>query len=271
MRALFIIAVDVVKSGFEGRALIVVIIALLAFFGLLLGTLDLAVVEGSLTAFKLLGNEEGNTAWPRLNGILGTLVHIAVLGFGIIAGSGAAPSLLAPGRVEPMLALPVPRASLVVGTYLGVLFLAASVGAVAAAGIAIIFTVKVGLLPWVPAVGVLTAVIGLAPVYAVMLLAATLVRSAPVGAGVGFVFWLVGLVSSARTEIVASFDSAWVAKLVEVLLAPLPPLAHLITAVHGIQLEPSLGSDALWASGASVVFAAAMVAAAVFVVSSRDY
>lgn len=271
MKAGLQIAGDVVRASVEGRGLLFVIACLFLFFGFLLATLDLEVVEGALTAFRLFGQQDGAEAWAHLGAQLGALVHVAVLGFGIVAGSGAAPALLAPGRVEAMLALPVSRAELVTGTYLGVLGLACASGAVAAAGIAAILWWKVSLLPWVPVVGALSAVVAFAPTYAVMLLVATLVRSAPVGVGAGFGFWIVGSLSSARRELVSAIEDPLAARVFELVLAPIPPLSHLFLAPFAVELRPELRVDALTAAGASGLFASAMLLLALWVVSRKDY
>lgn len=265
------VAADVVRSAFKGRAMLFALASLGAFFALLLSALDLEVVEGTLAAYRFFGmGAEGNLA-ATLGARLSVMVHIGVLAFGIVSGAGAAPTLLAPGRVEAMLALPVSRTSLVAGTYLGVLALAAVAGTLIASGIAFILWWKIGLLPWLPAVGALSAVLGFAAVYAVMLLAATVIRNTSLGVGLGFSFWLVSVLSSGRNVFVAGFDNAWTASIVRLLLAPLPQLAYLGGVGMILVEQPEDGLRALWAALGTIVFALSALTAAIWVVTGKDY
>lgn len=271
MRATLHIASDVVRSASKGRAMLLVVSSIAAFFALLLSALDLTVVEGSLTAFRLFGGFEDDDVRATLEAQLGTMVNVSVLALGIVAGSGAAPALFSPGRVEGVLALPVSRAELVVGTYLGVLGIAASAGALIASGIAALLWWKVGLVPTVPATGALAAIVSFASVYAVMLLSATLIRSTALGVGLGFSFWLFASLTSAREVLLASIENAVTARFIGALVAPIPPLAHLLTASFAIELYPETRPDILWAAATSAVFSVGTLLTSVWVVYGKDY
>lgn len=265
------VALDVVRSAFKGRAMLMVLLSLAAFFGLLLSALDLEVVEGSLAAYRFFGMTEGDDVAATLGARLSVMVHIGVLAFGIVAGAGAAPTLLAPGRVEAMLALPVSRTALVVGTYLGVLSLTTVAGALIAAGIAGILWWKVGLLPLLPAMGAGSAVLGFAAVYAVMLLAATVIRNTSLGIGLGYTFWMVSALSSGRDVLVASFEDPITARILRTVLAPLPQLSVLAGAGWAWSIQPELWPNVLWSVAGTLVFAVSALVAAVWVVTGKDY
>ncbi|MEL6184894.1 MAG: hypothetical protein AAFU79_09740 [Myxococcota bacterium] len=267
--ATFHVAGDVVRAAFKGRAMLLVLLSITAFFALLLSILDQQVVDATVTALELFEDKE------RLGEILGSrlsiVVHIAVLSFGIVTGSGAAPTLLSPGRVEAMLALPLSRATLIVGTYLGVLGLAGFAGATISAGIAGILWWKLGVVPLLPALGGATALIGFSAVYAVMLLASTFIRSAPLGVGLGFAFWVFSAAASGREMITAAIDNPLTARVVGAVMAPLPRLAHLAgSGVFWVE-QPERLPDAGWAAVGTLAFAMAVLLLAIWSVSSRDH
>ena len=94
--------------------------------------LRLEVVDGALAASRLFGGAVGGgiqavdvALRPLFTGVA-YVVFYAGLAFGVLACADFAPTLLAPGRIEHLLSLPVRRAELVVGTFLGVLALVGS-------------------------------------------------------------------------------------------------------------------------------------------------
>lgn len=265
------VAGDVIRAAFKGRAMLFVIASIGGFFLFLLSVLDLQVVEGTLVAFELFGYDDEERVVEILGARLSILVHLAVFSFGIVTGSGAAPTLLAPGRVEAMLALPLSRAELIVGTYLGVLTLAGLAGILISGGIAGLLWWKLGVLPLIPALGGLTALVGFAAVYSVMLFAATLIRSAPLGVGLGFCFWMLGGMASARDVIVAAIESPVLAGLTSTLMAPLPRLGYLVSIGILVVEQPERLPDAGWALAGTLAFAGAGLLLAVWSVSNRDY
>ena len=126
--------------------------------------------------------------------------------FGIVACSDFAPSLLSPGRIEHLLALPVQRWQILAGTFLGVMALALCGAIYGAGGLLLIFGVKTGFWTAGPLMAALLACGSFAAVYAVMLTTATLVRSAALCAAAGFLIFVGGIIAGYRTSIARVFE-----------------------------------------------------------------
>lgn len=77
--------------------------------------------------------------------------------FGIVACADFGPSLLAPGRIEHLLSLPVRRHELLLGTFLGVLALSLIGAVYGAGGFTLLFAIKTGVWTARPIAGALLA------------------------------------------------------------------------------------------------------------------
>ena len=99
----------------------------LLFLGL---ALRLEVVDGALAATRLFGaalDTDVRSVDVALRPVFQAAAYAIFYGglaFGVLACADFGPSLLAPGRIEHLLALPVRRPELIGGTFLGVLLLA---------------------------------------------------------------------------------------------------------------------------------------------------
>jgi Cu-processing system permease protein len=257
----------------------------LALFGaatlLLLGAafgLELDVVDGALAATRLFGGTMGRTiraadvALRPLFEFVAYAVFYAGTALGILACADFAPALLAPGRIEHLLSLPVRRAELVLGTFLGVLALALGGALYGGLGLSLIVWAKTGVFGWAPVLSALLAAAAFAAVYAAMLATAAAVRSAALSAAVGALVLLSGVVAGFRRSLAPMFSPGASRALFLGLTAPLPRVSELARvagrAAGGV--PPELAQLAVQLGGVAL-FAAAALTAAVALLERRDF
>jgi Cu-processing system permease protein len=240
--------------------------------------LELEVVDGALAASRFFGkrvNDEIRPAdvalRPLFEGVSYLVFYAGTL-FGIVACADFAPTLLAPGRIEHLLALPVRRWEIVVGTFLGVLALVLAGALYGGGGLALVVWAKTGVLGAAPVVSALLAAAAFAAVYAVMLVAALLARSAALSAAAGGVTWILGIVAGNRRTLAPLFREGPGRDLFLAATAPLPRISELARAggrvAEGLPPEGALLAAQLGATG---LFALALLALAVGLFERRDF
>jgi ABC-type transport system involved in multi-copper enzyme maturation permease subunit len=208
-------------------AAITLLLVVLAF------SLQLDVVDGALAASRLFGDDIGGAMRPAdvalrpLYKATAYLIFYGGLGFGILACADFAPSMLSPGRIEHLLSLPVRRAELVAGTFLGVLAIAAAGAVYGSAGFTLILGLKSGIWTPGPILAALLASVSFTAIYGAMLAAATLVRSASLSAATGGGILVAGIVSSYRADLSGLFNPGVWRGLFEGVTALMPRIATL--------------------------------------------
>ena len=208
----FAVAVDLLREArsrkwFIGLGLLITLVLVT------LGTsLKLDVVDGALATVHLFGHQSHGPMGPvdvMLRPVF-TFASQAIFYFGLLFGiftcSDFAPKLLSPGRIEHLLALPLRRWELLLGTFLGVLVLASAAALYGAGGLTLLFGIKAGVWTIRPLLSALLAVLAFVSVYAAMLLASLVVRSAVVSAGTGFAIFILGLAASHRDTLLPMFS-----------------------------------------------------------------
>jgi len=194
------------------------------------------VIDGALAASRLFGQEVRATIQSvdvALRPVYQASAFIVFYGgilFGIVACSDFAPSLMSPGRIEHLLALPIQRWHLLAGTFLGVMTLALGGTLYGTTGLVLIFGVKTGYWTVGPLVAGLMACVGFAAVYAVMLTMATLVRSAALCAAAGFAVLVGGIIAGHRQDIAKAFEEGVSRSLFQAVTLVLPRLSALAEA-----------------------------------------
>lgn len=174
--------------------------------------LRLDVVDGALAASRLFGKDlrtdirAADVALRPLFLAVSYLVFYGGLVLGVVATADFAPMLLAPGRVESLLALPVRRWEVLAGTFLGVEVLVLGGAAYGGAGMAAVLYWKTGVINPGPIVAALAVALAFAPVYAAMLLAAVLARSAALSGGAGLALLALGVVAGHRGALAELFQ-----------------------------------------------------------------
>lgn len=278
MRRTATVARDLLR---EARARRWVLALLAGTTVLLLGVafgLRLEVVDGALAATRLFGGLLGGSirsadvALRPLFQAVAWLVFYGGTFFGIVACSDFAPALLAPGRIEHLLALPVRRHELLLGTFLGVLLLVLSGALYGGLGLTLIVWVKTGVFGWAPVVAALLAAAGFAAVYAVMLAAAIAARSAALSAAAGGLLVLVGILAGHR-RVVSQLLSAGPSRTAfRALTAPVPPLSSL--AEHAGRVAEGLPLDLAQLGrqlAGTALFAAAALSVAAALLERKDF
>lgn len=271
----FAIAGEILRDAFAGRLMIGIFAAIGAGFVGLTMTLNLDVVEGTLAAGQLFGielHEVGDAAsLDRIFGVLTILTFVAGVLFAIVASADLAVKALAPGRIELLLALPVRRFEIVVGTFLGVITIGVMCASLVAAGLAVVFRLETGLWAAGPPLACAFAWAAFASVYAVMLFVTTIARSTPVAAGAGLIFFIIASVCSPRDVLLASIEAGAGRTITSIVLAPVPRLAYWgvwASSLGGHQIRDDIPTSLV---GVSLLFIAAMLAGATYVVYGRDY
>jgi ABC-type transport system involved in multi-copper enzyme maturation permease subunit len=181
--------------------------------------LRLEVVDGALAATRLFGGPMGTEVRPVDVALRPVFVGVAYLLFyggilfGIVACADFAPSLLSPGRIEHLLALPLERWHLLAGTFLGVMGLSVGGALYGAGGLTVMLGLKTGVWMPSPLQAGLLACACFAPVYAVMLTTATFVRSASLCATLGLLALSGGIVAGKREAMAQMITEGWLREL----------------------------------------------------------
>lgn len=212
----------------------------LALFGgitlvlLVLGfSLQLDVVDGAIAGSKLFGAlffDRIMSADRAMNGVYMVTAFTSFYGgalFLALACSDFAPELLAPGRIEHLLSLPVARWQLLFGTYLGVIVLAALGVAYGAGGLTVLLGVKTGLWNERLLLGSAVGWVGFCALYAVMLTTNLFVRSAALSGALGVVTLILGVIASYREAIAVTMEPGFGRALFSWAVLPIPRLGTL--------------------------------------------
>lgn len=212
---------------------------LLGVTGVLVTTalsLRIEVVDGALAASRLFGQvmrtdiRAVDVALRPVFMAAASIVFYGGILFGIVSCSDFAPSLLSPGRIEHLLALPLRRWHILAGTFIGVMTLAVLGALYGSLGLVLIFGVKTGYWTVGPVIAALLACVSFAAVYAVMLTSATLVRSPALCAGMGGITLVAGIIAGQRTKIAPFIEEGAMRSLFKGVTLLLPRLSSLANA-----------------------------------------
>lgn len=209
----FVVAADLIREAAHRKWFLGLAIAITAILMLLGFSLNLEIVDGALATSRLFGKVLRGNDIRAVDVALRPLMQVASyaifyvgLVFGIVATADFAPSLLSPGRIEHLLAQPVRRWELLLGTYLGVLVLALAASLYGAVGFTVIIGVKGHFWTWGPILAAVLAAVNFCAVYAAMLTSALFARSAAVSAAVGFVIFISGIFAGFRHDMLKMFE-----------------------------------------------------------------
>jgi len=251
----------------------VTLLLLLAAFGL-----KLEVVDGALAASRFLGRSvhgDIRAADVALRPLFEAVAYLVFYGgtlLGVVACADFAPALLAPGRIEHLLALPVRRSELVLGTFLGVELLVFAGALYGGLGLTLIVAAKTGVVGFAPALAALLGAVAFSGVYAVMVAVTMAVRSAALSAVAGAVIWVLGIVAGNRAALAPLFEPGLARTVFLLLTAPLPRLSAL--ALHAPRLANGLpleGRELAIQAGGTALFAAAALALALAAFERKDF
>jgi Cu-processing system permease protein len=261
----FQVAADLLREAAARKWFLGLAAALTLLLLGLVGGLRMEVVDGALAATRLFGSalftpiQSVDVALRPVFVGASYVIFYGGMSFGLLACSDFAPALLSPGRIEHLLSLPVRRWELLLGTFLGVLVLAALGAAYGAGGLLLILGAKTGVWTWHPLLAALLAAVGFATVYAGMLASAVFVRSAPVSAGVGAVLLVSGILAGNRRALLSAMGEGpgrWAFAAWTRVMPPLSTLSNTAADVAGGrpvpmgQLGVVLAECALFSAGA---------------------
>ncbi|MCP3137900.1 hypothetical protein [Pyxidicoccus xibeiensis] len=246
MSPVFGIAGYVLREAVARKFILAFMVGITLVLAVVALSLRIEVVDGALAASRLFGEEiraSIRSVDVALRPVYMAAAYIVFYGgilFGIVACSDFAPSLLSPGRIEHLLALPIQRWHLLAGTFLGVMTLAVGGTLYGTTGLVLIFGVKAGYWTAGPLIAGLMACVGFAAVYAVMLTTATLVRSAALCAASGGLFLVGGIIAGHRKDVALFFEDGVSRSAFEAVTLVLPRLSSLATAAGNISASMPL-------------------------------
>jgi Cu-processing system permease protein len=272
------IAADLLREARSRRWILVLfggatLLLLAAAFGL-----ELEVVDGALAASRLFGGtmdrtiQAADVALRPLFEFVAYAVFYVGTALGVLACADFAPALLAPGRIEHLLSLPVRRAEVVLGTFLGVLTLVLAGALYGGLGLSLIVLAKTGVFGWAPVLAALLAAAAFAAVYAVMLAVAVAVRSAALSAAAGALLLAAGIVAGFRRSLAPLFSPGAPRLAFLSLTAPLPRVSELARVAGRVAdgLRPDVVQLAIQLGG-TALFAGAALAIAIALLERRDF
>lgn len=236
MRAAFAVAADILREAASRKWFLGLFAAVSLVLAALSVGLKIEVVDGALSATRLFGSFLGgeirsvDVALRPIFQAASYLIYYGGLAFGILACADFGPSLLAPGRIEHLLSLPVRRYELFAGTFLGVFALAALGAAYGSGGVLVLLGAKTGVWTLRPLAAGMLASACFAAIYAPMLTAALFVRSAAFSAAVGALFFAGGVAASYRASIAPMFEAGPSRASFRALTALLPRVSALADA-----------------------------------------
>ena len=244
----------------------------LIFFFLFIMKIDL--VEGARATISLLGQSGGRTLDIQnlvrtVQGGIAVFLYTWGMALAIFASAGLMPTMLEPGRIELLLSKPVTRHHLLLGRYLGNLLVVAFNMVYLVLGIYLIFGWKTGI--W--GSGFLWAIPSTVFIFAVLLTVITLVsvlfESAALALMVTFGLMLMSPILAQTKLAERLLSSQWSRNLWKGLYYVVPKVFDLgsmtMGLVRGNQVESLMP---VWSS---TLFAAAVLGAALYVFSRRDY
>jgi Cu-processing system permease protein len=245
------LAADILREAVSRKWFLALGVGITLVLGITFATLRLDVVDGALAATRLFGKAMSSpitavdVALRPLFRAVAYWVFYGGLTFGIVSCADFAPRLFSPGRIEQLLALPVRRWELLLGTYLGVLLMALLGTLYGTGGLILLIGVKAGHWTVAPLVAGLLAVVGFAAVYGAMLAAAVFARSAALSAGVGGLVFLLGVIAGFRQKIAPMIEAGVARSTFEAISAALPRLSSLATASADLAASEPLGVASL--------------------------
>ena len=278
MKAVLAVALDLFREASSRRwflALGIGITLLLAVAGL---TLRIDVVDGALSATRLFGkvmHSDIRSVDVALRPVFRAAAYVIFYGglaFGVLACADFAPSLLAPGRIEHLLALPVQRWQLLTGTFFGVLGLSL-VGAIyGAGGFTLLLAIKTGVWTLRPLLAALIAGVTFAAIYGGMLVAALFARSAALSAATGGFLFLSGIVAGYRQRLDHFFEPGLGRAAFQAVTLVLPRVSTLADASADLAASAPVDLGALGSELVGLaVFGLAALAFGIWRFESQDF
>jgi len=272
------VALDLLREAAARRWFLALGLALTALLLLLVTSLRLEVVDGALAATRLFGKpifhdiRPADVALRPVFLVASQMVFWCGLCFGVLACADFAPALLSPGRIEHLLSLPVQRWELLLGTFVGVLTLAAGGAAYASGGLILVLGAKTGVWTGWPLISALLSALSFGGVYAGMLAVAVWVRSAALSAAAGASLIGLGLLATYRRTLLDVMGEGLGRALFAGVTALVPPLGKLADAAGALASSAPLApGGVLRLILGTLAFAGGLLALAAWRFERRDF
>lgn len=278
MNTVIAVALDLLRQAAARRWILALGIGVTLALLTLGISLRMDVVDGALAATSLFGkffDSDVRATDVALRPVFRGAAYVIFYGFSaflVVACADFAPSLLAPGRVEALLAMPVRRWHLLLGTYIGVVTLSSLAALYGAAGLSIILGVKTGVWTGRPLAAALLGSLGFSAIYAAMLAAAVIVRSAALSAAVGAATYIAGIVAGYRTPIAGALTEGLPRTIFTAVSFVLPRLSRLADESGHL----AAGMPVPWGAFGGILtgvaaFAAGLLALAIWLFDRKDF
>lgn len=278
MRAALTVAGDLLREAASRRWFLALGLGITTALVVLGFALRLEVVDGALAATRLFGKDihsDIRSVDVALRFVYRAAAYVLFYGglaFGIVACADFGPSLLAPGRIEHLLSLPVRRFELLLGTFLGVLALSLLGAAYGAGGFTLIFAVKTGYWTLRPVAAAMLASVTFAGIYGAMLTAAVALRSAALSAAVGVVLFVLGIVAGYRDRLDTFFEAGAAREAFRGVTFVLPRVSALADASADIAASAAVKGDVLASQMVGLlVFGLAALALGIHLFEQKDF
>jgi ABC-type transport system involved in multi-copper enzyme maturation permease subunit len=272
------IAADLWRHAFARKWFLVLGAAVTLFLAVIALSLRMDVVDGALAGMRLFGRPKTieitavDVALRPIFKAGAIVIYYPFTIFLIALCAEFAPSLLAPGRIEHLLSMPVRRWELVLGTYLGVVGLSALFALYGSGGLCLILGVKTGVLTLRPVLAALLGTISFAAIYSAMVAVAVLARSATSSAGVGIAVYFAGVLAGYRTTLAPMISEGLPRHAFEAVTALLPRISALGNVAS--QMAGGQAVSATHVAGLVIgflAFAGAVLAVAVWGFERKDF
>jgi ABC-type transport system involved in multi-copper enzyme maturation permease subunit len=251
MKVTLAVARDILREALQRRWILALAIAISAVVVVLGMALRMEVVDGALAATRLFGRvvhhdiRSANGAMQPVFQAVAYVIFYGGIGFGVLACSDFGAELFAPGRIEHLLALPIRRWQLLLGTYIGVFTLSALGALYGAAAFTFMLSVKSGVWTLRPIVAALLASATFSAIYGAMLASALFVRSAAVAAAVGGALFVLGIVAGYRDDLAPLFNAGPTRATFMAVTSLLPRVSQVANAAADFASSPAVDGSRL--------------------------
>lgn len=277
MRA-FWIATQLIREAFARKWFLGLGAAMtLVLLGLMAG-LQLEIVDGALAATGFFGatlDTSIRSAEVALRPVFLATAYLTYYGsilFGINACADFAPKLLEPGRVEHLIAQPLRRWELLLGTFLGVVLIMSLCIVYGAAGFTLISGVKSQVWSWGLLYAGGIACLSFATLYSVMLGVSIVSSSAALAALGGWALFILGVVASFRQSILESMERPFAVFVFKGVTALVPRFEAIADQAAGIAAGRDIPfRDFVALNGSCLLICVAFLLIAIFLFEQKDY
>lgn len=209
------VAIEVLREALHRKWFLGITLGITVLLILMWNVLQFEIVDGALAATQLFGDlmatsiQSADVALRPVFRAASYIIYYGVLIFGMAVCAPLATTLLAPGRIDYLLALPIARWELILGSYLGVLILTAGGTLYGAAGFMTVLGLKTGV--WSTGILLATSLgsVTFAAIYAAMLTTAVFIRYTPVIILIGLTVTVGGICASNIEAIQAEIETQW--------------------------------------------------------------